>query len=212
MALNPRRPARPGWSCRRVRNLPTSSCSPKPGPVLLRRDGSAPLHGEPGSGQADPPRQYPALTHLPATTKSPGHKSQPSGRQSKGHRKEVSQVYSYLASQAAKDRQREMLAQASQQRLGRQACALARASLRAERGPATGALGGAQGSAAARRTRAMTPLPAGHASPMSGQTRPIPAAARHHASAPRRPITAAGRLAAQNGRGRLVNSRRRRPS
>ena len=42
-------------------------------------------------------------------------------------------MYSYLASQAAKDRQREMLAQASQQRLGQQARALARASRRAER-------------------------------------------------------------------------------
>jgi hypothetical protein len=42
-------------------------------------------------------------------------------------------VYSYVASQAAKDRQREMLAQASQQRLGRQARALARASRRSER-------------------------------------------------------------------------------
>jgi hypothetical protein len=42
-------------------------------------------------------------------------------------------VYSYLVSQAAKDRHREMLAQASQQRLGRQARALARASRRAER-------------------------------------------------------------------------------
>jgi hypothetical protein len=50
----------------------------------------------------------------------------------KDYRKEVSQVYSYLASQAAKDRQREMLAQASQQRLGQQARALARASRRAE--------------------------------------------------------------------------------
>jgi hypothetical protein len=51
----------------------------------------------------------------------------------KDYRKEVSQVYSYLASQAAKDRQREMLAQASRQRLGPQARALARASRRAER-------------------------------------------------------------------------------
>jgi len=42
-------------------------------------------------------------------------------------------VYSYIASQAAKDRQRQMLAQASQQRLARQARALARASRRAER-------------------------------------------------------------------------------
>ena len=42
-------------------------------------------------------------------------------------------MYSYLASQAAKDRQREMLAQASQQRLGQQARAPARASRRAER-------------------------------------------------------------------------------
>ena len=42
-------------------------------------------------------------------------------------------MYSYLASQAAKDRQREMLAQASQQRLGRQARALARAARRAGR-------------------------------------------------------------------------------
>ena len=59
--------------------------------------------------------------------------AQPSGRQSKDYRKEVSQVYSYLASQAAKDRQREMLAQASQQCLGQQARALARTSRRAER-------------------------------------------------------------------------------
>ena len=50
----------------------------------------------------------------------------------------------------------------------------------------------------------MTPLPAGHASPMSGQTRPIPAAARHCANAPRRPITAAGRLAAQSDYARRV--------
>ena len=42
-------------------------------------------------------------------------------------------MYSYLVSQAAKDRQREMIAQASQQRLGQQARALARASRRAER-------------------------------------------------------------------------------
>ena len=42
-------------------------------------------------------------------------------------------MYSYLASQAAKDRQREMLAQASQQRLGRQARALATAARRAGR-------------------------------------------------------------------------------
>jgi hypothetical protein len=68
-----------------------------------------------------------------AATRSPSHAGQPSGRQSKRPQKEVSQVYSYLASQAAKDRQREMLAQASQQRLGQQTRALARASRRAER-------------------------------------------------------------------------------
>ena len=68
-----------------------------------------------------------------AATRSPGHASQPSGRQSKGPQKDVSQVYSYLASQAAKDRQREMLDEASQQRLGHQARAPARASRRAER-------------------------------------------------------------------------------
>ena len=42
-------------------------------------------------------------------------------------------MYSYLASQATKDRQREMLAQANQQRLGQQTRALARASRRTER-------------------------------------------------------------------------------
>ena len=70
--------------------------------------------------------------------------------------------------------------------------------------PTAGARGGAQGPAAARRTRAMTPLPAGHAPPMGCQTRLIPAAARYRESAPRRPITAAGRLAAQSDYARPV--------
>jgi len=49
--------------------------------------------------------------------------------------KEVSHVYlpPYLASQLAKERQREMVAQAEQQRRGRQLAALAAASRRAER-------------------------------------------------------------------------------
>ena len=42
-------------------------------------------------------------------------------------------MYSDLASQAAKDRQRELRARASRQRLGQQARALARASRRADR-------------------------------------------------------------------------------
>jgi hypothetical protein len=73
-------------------------------------------------------------------------------------------VYSYLASQAAKDRQREMLAQASQQRLGQQARALARASRRAERAQRR-VRGAVRRVLRLRRTRAMTPLPAGHARP-----------------------------------------------
>jgi hypothetical protein len=44
----------------------------------------------------------------------------------------VSQVYSQLVGQAAKERQRELLAQAAQQRLAREALALARASRRAD--------------------------------------------------------------------------------
>jgi len=49
--------------------------------------------------------------------------------------KEVSHVYlpPYLASQLAMERQREMVAQAQQQRRGRQLAALARASRRAKR-------------------------------------------------------------------------------
>ena len=88
------------------------------------------------------------------------------------YRKEVSQVYSYLASQAAKDRQREMLAQARRDASPGQPAApgttgpCAGQGISACRtGPAAGPRGGAQGSALRAEPRAMTPLPAGHARP-----------------------------------------------
>jgi hypothetical protein len=51
------------------------------------------------------------------------------------HPKEVSDVYlhPYVAGQLAKERQREMVAHAQQQRRGRQLAAVARAARRAER-------------------------------------------------------------------------------
>ena len=87
--------------------------------------------------------------------------------------------------------------------------------------PAAGAQGGAQGSAAARRTRAMTPLPADQARPMGCQTRPgssrqqpgtaraRPAArSRRRGALPRRAIAAADGEAWQRAFGRRLTIRR----
>ena len=100
-----------------------------------------------------------------AATRSPGHASQPSGRQSKGLQK-GGEPGVLPSCQPGRQGPATRDASPGQPAAPGTTGPCAGQGISACRtGPTAGPRGGAQGSAAARRTQAMTPLPAGHARP-----------------------------------------------